>query len=101
MEAGHQVQIPAEVDPPLVGAKDHIHFAHIQRSGQAILTYNPGDFEALHIADNRHGGVLAVYRDNDPTRDMDYHDMVRAIRNLEAINVPIAGGFWILNGYQW
>lgn len=28
IEAGHNVQIPADVEPPLTGAKDHLHIEH-------------------------------------------------------------------------
>lgn len=101
IEAGHQVQIPAEVDPPLVGAKDEVHFAYVQRTQQVLLTYNPQDFEQLHCSDNRHAGIFAVYQDNDITRDMLYQDVVRAIHNLVSLDIPLAGGFWVLNAYQW
>lgn len=101
IEAGHQVQIPAEAEPSLAGAKDAAHFAYAQRTQQLLLTYNPADFAQLHWADKDHAGILAVYQDNDITRDMSYHDIVRAIQNLLSINIPLAGGFWVLNAYQW
>lgn len=99
--AGHVVQIPAEVDPPLTAQADARHFAHVRATGQIILTYNPADFEQLHTQYADHPGILAVYQDNDPARDMSYSDVVRAIANLQQIGVPLAGGFWVLNAYQW
>lgn len=101
IEAGHQVQVPADVNPPLTGFDDVVHFAHIQATEQTILTFNPADFQQLHHTDANHAGILAVYQDNDPSRDMSYRDIVRAIANLESIGVPLAGEFWILNAYQW
>lgn len=101
LEAGHDVQVPAEVTPPLTGAADEAHFAHAQATKRAILTKNPVDFKLLHHQSANHAGILAVYQDNDPTRDMSYADIVRAIANLEQIGVSIGGGFWSLNGYQW
>ena len=101
IEAGYQVQIPAEAVPPLIGAKDEVHFAYVQRTWQLLLTYNPQDFEDLHFSDNHHAGILAVYQDNAVTRDMLYQDVVRAIHNLISLGFPLAGGFWILNAYQW
>ena len=101
IEAGHDVQIPADVTPPLTGAADEVHFAHVQAAGRAILTMNPKDFFHLHQQFPNHPGILAVYQDNDPTRDMRYADIVRAIGNLENSGVPIGGGFWVLNAYQW
>lgn len=68
---------------------------------RAILTLNPRDFKALHDQDAAHAGVLAIYQDNDPTRDMRYADIVRAIANPERSVPQIASGFWILNAYRW
>jgi hypothetical protein len=99
--AGHIVQIPAEVDPPLTGQADEVHFTHVRATGQLILTYNPADFERLHGQYPDHPGILAVYQDNNPARDMTYADVVRAIANLQEIGVTFAGGFWPLNAYQW
>ena len=101
LEAGHTVQIPADVEPSLTGAADEVHFAHAQTTNQVILTLNPADFKQLHQQFPDHAGILAVYQDNDPTRDMSYADIVRAIANLERTGLIIAGAFWILNGYQW
>ncbi|MBI3959480.1 MAG: DUF5615 family PIN-like protein [Chloroflexi bacterium] len=101
LDAGYIVQVPADVDPPLTGAEDALHFAHIQAIGWVILTYNPKDFRKLHNLIPDHPGILVVYRDNDPHRDMTYTDIVRAIRNLQQIQPVLAGGFWVLNGYQW
>lgn len=99
--AGHHVQVPADVEPPLTGAKDPVHFAHAIATGQTILTYNPADFQQLHEHNSAHMGILAVYQDNDPRRDMTYHDIVQAIANLENTGIEIPGGFWVLNAYQW
>jgi hypothetical protein len=101
LDAGHRVQIPAEANPPLTGADDDIHFAHARATQQAILTYNAADFLQLHRQHPEHTGILAVYQDNDPTKDMTYADIVRAIANLEHTGVHVAGGFWSLNSYQW
>jgi len=78
-----------------------IHFAHARATGQTILTYNPADFAQLHQQHPDHPGIFAVYQDNDPSRDMTYADVVRAIANLQQSGVTVAGGFWSLNAYQW
>ncbi len=100
-EAGHQVQVPADLVRPLTGADDEFHFAHAQATGQTLLTYNPADFAALHRQFPEHAGILAIYQDNDPAKDMTYADIVRAIANLEQTGVKIAGEFWVLNAFQW
>ncbi len=99
-EAGYDVQTPADVTPPLVGASDAAHFAHACAVGRIILTLNPKDFKALHDRAAHHPGILAVYQDNDLTKDMRHTDIVRAVGNLER-QAQIAGGFWILNVYRW
>lgn len=101
LEAGHQVQVPADVDPPLTGADDAVHFAHVRVTGQVMLTYNPADFLQLHKQYSDHSGILAVYQDNDPSKDMTYVDIVRAIANVEAVGITLAGSFWSLNAFQW
>lgn len=95
------MQIPAEVEPPLTGADDEVHFAYVRRTGQVILTYNPADFLKLHQQFPEHSGILAVYQDNDPSKDMTYADIVRAIANLEGIGAAFPGHFWPLNAFQW
>jgi hypothetical protein len=101
LEAGHNVEVPADVHPPLTGEDDAVHFAHAKASGRAILTLNPRDFKELHDQDPDHLGILAVYQDNDPTKDMSYCQIIQAISNLEDSGVTIAGGFWSLNAYRW
>lgn len=101
LEAGHDVEVPADVHPPLTGEDDSIHFAHAKAAGRAILTLNPRDFKELHDQDPDHSGILTVYQENDPLKDMSYRQIVQAIANLENTGVTIAGGFWVLNAYRW
>lgn len=101
LEAGHDVETPFDVHPPLSGEDDAVHFAHAKAVGRVILTLNPRDFKELHNQNPDHPGILAVYQDNDPTKDMSYRQIVKAIANLEGTGVTIAGGFWSLNAYRW
>ena len=99
-EAGHEVETPFDVTPPLVGADDATHLAHAKAAERTLLTFNPRDFKALHDQKFGHSGILALYQDNDPTRDMSYRDIVGAIANLEQSVPQIVGGFWTLNAYR-
>jgi hypothetical protein len=101
LEAGHDVQIPADLEPPLTGADDPIHFVYAKAAGRIILTLNPRDFMELHNQDPDHPGILAVYQDNNPAKDMSSAQIVQAISNLEGTGVALAGGFWSLNAYRW
>ena len=99
--AGHDVETPFDVTPSLAGAEALAHWMHAKAVERILVTFNPRDFKRFHEQETHHPGILAVYQDNDPTKDMSYRDIVQAIANLEQ-NVPqIAGGFWVLNVYRW
>jgi hypothetical protein len=54
----------------------------------------------IHAAIGRHAGILVIRADNDPGRDMKDADIIRALRNLESANVPVANEFHILNHWR-
>jgi hypothetical protein len=99
VEAGHTVVIPADVQ--LSGARDEVHFEYARSRGLILVTRNPKDFLALHERTADHAGLLLVYRDNDPTRDMTAPDILRAISNLITSGVPLAGAAHPLNPWQY
>jgi predicted nuclease of predicted toxin-antitoxin system len=100
-QAGHDVQIPADVGT--VGEDDSVHLAHAIRQDRLLLSHNHRDFRNLHNlvmqAQGHHPGILIVRKDNDPTRDLKPPGIVRAIRNLEQAAVPLRDEYHILN--QW
>jgi hypothetical protein len=98
-DAGHSVTTP--YDASIDGQDDQIHFDRALRERWVLLTKNPRDFEELHKANRGHAGILAIYQDNDPSRDMAYADIVRAVANLEGAGVPLAGEFHILNCWRY
>lgn len=102
-QAGHHVTRPA--DSGLQGADDDEHLAYAAANGFAVITKNPSDFQNLHDVDPGHAGILAVYQDNDPLRDMSDAEIVKAIANLQAAaqlgGEPIAGRFHSLNDWRY
>ncbi len=66
-----------------MGRDDEVHFRYAAENGLILLTKNPDDFLELHDKDAQHAGILLVYQDNDPDRDMDHAQIVRALANLE------------------
>jgi len=104
-QAGHEVARPTDEGVGLTGEDDDVHLAFAASHGLTLITKNPADFKALHDLDPRHSGILAVYQDNDPSRDMSYADIVRAIRNLEETaqqgGLPIHGEFHTLNDWRY
>jgi predicted nuclease of predicted toxin-antitoxin system len=101
-KAGHQVVIPA--DASLSGAADPRHFLYTVRQTLVLLTRNHDDFEDLHLlvqaTHGRHPGIVAIRFDNDPTRDMNDAEIVRALRNLEQSGAPVDNEFHILNHWR-
>jgi Domain of unknown function (DUF5615) len=104
-QAGHQVVRPADAPGDLTGADDDEHFAFAAANDLSIITKNPSDFKNLHDADSSHRGILAVYQDNDPLRDMSDAEIVKAIANLEAAarsgGDPVQGKFHSLNDWRF
>jgi predicted nuclease of predicted toxin-antitoxin system len=104
-QAGHRVVRPTDDDVGLEGEDDHVHFGFAAANGLTLLTKDPADFKALHDLDQRHNGILAVYQDNDISRDMSNAEIVRAVRNLEEAiqqgGPPILGEFHTLNDWRY
>jgi len=99
--AGHDVAQPADFG--LSGANDPRHVQRAIHEARVLLSRNHDDFEDLHLllmeGQGHHPGILIIRKENDSTKDMKRHHIVRAIANLESANVAIADQFIILN--QW
>jgi len=96
---GHRVVTPA--DAGTTARSDDVHFQYAVANQLVILTKNPKDFWQLHLSGGPHSGILALYQDNDITRDMSYAEIVKAIANLETASVAIAGQFHSLNAWRY
>lgn len=100
--AGHDILIPSDLG--IAGVSDARHLAACATHGRAILTKDHDDFLDLHdlvqATHGRHAGILVVRSDNDPARDMKDRDVVRALANLQAAQVPVENGFHILNHWR-
>ncbi len=97
--AGHQVTTPRQAG--ITGREDEAHFRYAITNGLILLTKNPDDFFELHQNDPHHAGILLVYQDNDPDRDMSHAEIVRAIANLEQASVAFAGSCHVLNAWRY
>jgi len=101
-QAGHDVQIPADVG--MSGEEDSVHLAYAIGADRVLLSDNHRDFRNLHNlvmqAKGHHSGILIVRKDNDPTRDLKPAGVVRAIRNLEQAAVPLKDEYHNLNHWR-
>ncbi len=97
--AGHQVATPRQAGT--TGRNDEVHFRYATENNLILVTKNPDDFLELHQTNSQHAGILLVYQDNDPERDMNHTDMVRAIANLEQAGVVFAGSCHVLNAWRY
>jgi predicted nuclease of predicted toxin-antitoxin system len=99
---GHTVVLPAEVGH--TGASDAQYFAQAIRHAAALLTRNYKDFIELHdlirTAGGNHPGLLLVYLENDPTRDMTPRSIAEAVSRLETAAVPLVNHVYVLNHWR-
>lgn len=93
--AGHQVL------EPLRGTSDARCWHHARAEGAVILTTNARDFVAL-AGTGAHHGLLLVYRENDPTRDMTAKAIAAAVDRV-AGTYPggLSDQILTLNGFRW
>jgi hypothetical protein len=100
--AGYTVVRPREVRT--AGLPDRGHLEYAAQSQLTLLTRNPDDFQDLHrkwqAAGRTHFGILLVYQDNNPKKDMSPADVVRAIGNLIASGLPIVNEIHTLNHWR-
>lgn len=96
-KAGHDVVTVNEIG--LNGKLDSVVLVSAKQDNRIVLTHNCRDFEALHEANRDHAGILGIYENQDFSKDMTRQQVVKAIANLEAAQIPLAGQFVNLN--QW
>jgi predicted nuclease of predicted toxin-antitoxin system len=97
--AGHKVTTPRQAGT--TGREDDAHLQYAAVNGLVLLTKNPDDFLELHQKNSQHAGILLVYQDNDPDRDMSHAEMVRAIANLEQAGIAFVGSCQVLNAWRY
>lgn len=93
--AGHDVATVGALEHR--GRPDDDILRLARQTQRVLLTRNCADFQRLHDADDHHPGILAVYQERDPRKDMTYEAIVTAIDALERNEIPIAGMFVCLN----
>lgn len=86
------------------GDHDALHFLYAVSQGLPVLTRNAKDFAALHEfglgIGGHHLGLLVVYEEADRRKNMRINEIVNALTNLEAVNVPLGDQLIALNHYR-
>ena len=95
--AGYDVVTANEAG--LAGAVDSVVLDYARGDNRVLLTQNCDDFKALHQENPNHPGILAIYHNDNYSKDMSRQEIVRAIANIEAANIPLVNQFISLN--QW
>jgi predicted nuclease of predicted toxin-antitoxin system len=98
-KAGHDVVIVHEAG--LSGKSDESVLEYARREDRLVLTRNCEEFRALHAAQPDPPGIGAIYQDRDPSKNMTYAEIVRALANLEASGLELAGQFLVLNAWNY
>lgn len=93
--AGH------DLVPPNRGALDLSAWLHAQAEQSTVVTQNGRDFKPLADETPGHWGLLVVYRDNDPSRDMPPAEVAAAIDRV-AVAMPdgVQGMVLSLNAFR-
>ena len=98
----HEVMSPRIV--AMRGAEDEAHLSYATAQQCAVVTANVRDFLTLHQTwqqeGRSHAGILALYRENNPQRDMTYAQVARAVSRLDRAGLPIQNMFHNLNMWR-
>ena len=101
-DTGHEVMSPRAV--VMRGVEDEAHLRYATAQQCAVVTANVRDFLRLHQTwqeeGRHHAGILALYRENNPQRDMTYAQIARAISRLERAGLPLQTMFHNLNMWR-
>jgi hypothetical protein len=99
---GHEVISPRRV--AMRGALDEAHLSYAAAELCVLLTANVRDFLMLHQRwqgeGQSHAGIVAIYRENNPRRDMTYGQIARAVSHLESAGIALQNTFQNLNMWR-
>lgn len=100
--AGHDVVSPRAVGTR--GGLDPDHLRYAADHDLVLLTANAKDFLALHTQwqqeRQEHAGMLLVYRENNPQRDMTFQDMARAVSRVDQTGIRLRNTYQNLNFWR-
>src|SRR5689334_17481100 len=84
-QGGHKVTSPRSAGTSGMADKDHLSYAASHDC--VLLTSNARDFIELHkkwmTAGKKYPGILIVYKENNPARDMTFQQIASTITKIE------------------
>ena len=100
--AGHEVVSPRAVGTRSV--RDPAHLRYAADHDLVLLTANAKDSLALHEQwqqdGQAHAGMLLVYRENNPQRDMTFQEIAQAVSRLDQAGIPLQNAYQNLNFWR-
>lgn len=100
--AGHEVISPRAAGIRGIDDEDHLRFA--AANSLTLLTANAKDFTDLHEEWTKrqlqHSGILIVYRENNPARDMNPRQIAQAVTKIEQSDILIENACYNLNFWR-
>lgn len=98
-DTGYDVLTVAEAG--LNGRADSIIFEYAKSTRRVLLTQNCADFLELHEADPDHHGILLVYKNSSPEKDMSVDQIVSSIANVQSSGIDLRKQVIALNLYRF
>lgn len=86
------------------GTSDEQHLIYAAANNLVILTANAIDFVNIHnrwAQEGRdHAGILVVYRENNPIRDMSFAEIADAVKHIEQSGTALSNKIQNLNFWR-
>ena len=98
-QQGHDILTVNEAG--LQGQTDNVVLASAFQERRIVLTMNCRDFLELHEATNAHTGIIGIYKDRDPRKNMTFAAIATALANLSASGWEFEGHFVVLNAWNY
>ena len=77
---------------------DHLKEAIVK---QAVLFTFDRDFERIHKRIKKHFGIIILYQENNPKKDMKELKIAKALKNVEGLNLSLKNNLYKLNDFNF
>ena len=99
---GHDAVSPRTVGT--LGVADEEHLRYASSNSLIIITANALDFidlnERWRVQQQQHSGILIVFRGDNPGRDMGFHQIARAVTQIESSGILLENSWHNLNFWR-